>query len=172
MLERRILENILILKLNHKPVNQLDLAMLKALNREIKEFQSSSMRGLILQSESKKIFSAGLDLKTLLMKDSGPLLFRETILNLMSEFQTLVYNILSTPQPTLSLIEGFAPAGGTVLALATDYRVGSSMGFSMGLNEGIFKFIKLRLEWHLQNGFILCFQMLLDHGEILLIQEF
>jgi enoyl-CoA hydratase len=44
-------------------------------------------------------------------------------------------NLLAMPKPTLAAVSGHAIAGGLVLALACDYRLGSDAGWKLGLNE-------------------------------------
>jgi Delta3-Delta2-enoyl-CoA isomerase len=61
--------------------------------------------------------------------------YRIYIKNYMKLFSDCVYELITLPQPTVALIKGHAPAGGTVLSLACDARLGSTAGFAMGLNE-------------------------------------
>ncbi|KAJ3141343.1 dodecenoyl-CoA isomerase [Physocladia obscura] len=53
-------------------------------------------------------------------------------------FQSFVLDIASSKVPTAAAVHGACPAGGTVLALATDYKITAwpaPAKFSMGLNE-------------------------------------
>ena len=140
--------SIKLLKFNFKPVNAMTTELMQELLTDLEEIRHSQTSGLLLASALPKVFSAGLDLKTLVahpefhlngdgMKDSiaRKIAYKNHIKSYMKLFSDCVYSLLTLPQPTVALIKGHAPAGGTVLSLACDARLGSSSGFSMGLNE-------------------------------------
>jgi 3,2-trans-enoyl-CoA isomerase len=129
-------------------VNALTTELMQELLAELKDIQHSNTSGLLLASSLPKVFSAGLDLKTLVAHPEFSLngdgtkdtiarrvAYENHIKSYMKLFSDCVYTLLTLPQPTVALIKGHAPAGGTVLSLACDTRLGSSAGFAMGLNE-------------------------------------
>ncbi|KAJ3312618.1 dodecenoyl-CoA isomerase [Blyttiomyces sp. JEL0837] len=128
------------LKLASPPVNALTSTLLSSLHSTIKALPSHGARAIILSSSVKKVFSAGLDLNTLLKKESeSDNEFKDRIFDYMGGFQDVVAALLSTPLPTVAVVEGNSPAGGTVLCLCCDYRIApedtEGVPFLVGLNE-------------------------------------
>ncbi|KAJ3254638.1 hypothetical protein HK103_007048 [Boothiomyces macroporosus] len=138
------------LTLNHKPVNALEPKLLNELHQELLGIhKNSEIKGLILQSAFPKVLSAGLDLKTLVdhpeffLPDQDRKAttsdylekYKQHITGYMGLFQDVVRLLITVPMPSVAIVRGAAPAGGTVLSLACDERVGSANGFSMGLTE-------------------------------------
>ena len=76
-----------------------------------------------------KVFSAGLDLVTLHAMDRGELE------NFVTTFSAAMIQVLTTPYPLVAAVNGHAVAGGCILALACDYRVGVEGEFKIGMNE-------------------------------------
>ncbi|KAI8902193.1 ClpP/crotonase-like domain-containing protein [Globomyces pollinis-pini] len=147
---KSIENQVCTLKLNSKPVNALDTPLLKQLHSELLELHNDkNIKGLIFGSSLPKVLSAGLDLKTLVdhpdyflpdefRKNNNPNYladYRKHIHQYMGLFQECVKLLVTVPMPSVAVVQGAAPAGGTVLALSCDRRVGSQKGFSMGLTE-------------------------------------
>ncbi|KAJ3391365.1 dodecenoyl-CoA isomerase [Entophlyctis sp. JEL0112] len=87
-----------------------------------------------------QVFSAGLDLSELVLSRGNTQNnnTRESVRTYMTGFQELVAAVAGSKVPTATVVQGACPAGGTVLAMCTDYKVASSLQpgkFSMGLNE-------------------------------------
>lgn len=76
-----------------------------------------------------RIFSAGLDLTGL----DG--LSRDEVEEFVQRFSTLMIQVLTARRPVVAAVNGHAVAGGCILALACDYRVGTDGDFKIGLNE-------------------------------------
>jgi enoyl-CoA hydratase/carnithine racemase len=118
---------VAVLRLNNGTTNAIspelvdDLA--DALHRVKEEF-----KGLILGGGTK-FFSIGFDLPTLLGLD------RPAMTDFYFKFNQVVLDLYTAPLPTACAIAGHAIAGGTILALAADYRFASSGRKLMGLNE-------------------------------------
>lgn len=88
------------------------------------------MRGLVLTSSSKKIFSAGLDLME--MYNPEP----RRLADFWRALQQLFLKLYMTPLVTIAAIEGHCPAGGCFLAMCTDFRVMTNTPLArIGLNE-------------------------------------
>jgi enoyl-CoA hydratase/carnithine racemase len=75
------------------------------------------------------MFSGGLDVPELLM------LGRDGIRAFWTDFFALMRALASSPVPVVAAIEGHSPAGGAVLALHCDYRIGVAGSFRLGFNE-------------------------------------
>lgn len=75
------------------------------------------------------IFSAGLDLVALDALD------RDAFEDFVTLFSRTMIQVLTTPYPLVAAVNGHAIAGGCVLALACDYRVGTEGEFKIGMNE-------------------------------------
>jgi enoyl-CoA hydratase/carnithine racemase len=136
--------------LNLKPVNALTPELLQELHQELHHLHScKTTKGLIFGSAFPKVLSAGLDLKTLVAhpefyipdenrpsKDPDFLSkYKKHITDYMGLFQECVRLFVSLPMPSIAVVRGAAPAGGTVLSLCCDQRFGSTGGFRMGLTE-------------------------------------
>jgi enoyl-CoA hydratase len=76
-----------------------------------------------------KIFCAGLDLVELDALD------RDDFEDFLTRFSRTMVQVLTTPFPLVAAVNGHAVAGGCVLALACDYRVGTQGEFKIGMNE-------------------------------------
>lgn len=76
-----------------------------------------------------KIFSAGLNLTEL-----DPL-GREEMAAFVERFSAVMLEALAAPFPLVAAVNGHAVAGGCVLAMACDRRVGSDGPFKIGMNE-------------------------------------
>lgn len=75
------------------------------------------------------IFSAGLNLVAL---DS---LDRDAMEDFIETFSVMMVRALTAPYPLIAAVNGHAVAGGCVLAMACDHRVGVSGDFKVGMNE-------------------------------------
>jgi enoyl-CoA hydratase len=74
-------------------------------------------------------FSGGLDLKTL------PTLPRAEFQSTLMQFSRLCHTLLTFPRPVVAAVTGHAIAGGTVLLLCCDHRIGEAGEFKIGLSE-------------------------------------
>ena len=128
---------IATLTLQSSPVNALTSSVLLSLNEQLNHLQSLDIKGLILCSRFPKIVSAGLDLNTLSKKENETRNeFHTRFSQYMSEFQTAASLLLQVRVPTIGIVRGASPAGGCVLMLCCDYRIGSrTSSLSIGLNE-------------------------------------
>jgi 3,2-trans-enoyl-CoA isomerase len=116
------------LRLNRPPVNALNLELMAALRQAVEAAPHNGVRALILSGAPGR-FSAGLDVPLLLGMD------RTAIAALWRELYGLLKALASSPIPIAAAITGHAPAGGTVLPLFCDWRVGAQGDFKLGLSE-------------------------------------
>ena len=116
------------LRLARPPVNALDPEMVDTLLEAVRSAQTDGTRALVL-SGSPGLFSAGLDLPVLLQLD------RDGMIGFWNHLFGLLEALARSPIPVASAITGHSPAGGTVIALFTDYRVMARGDYKLGLNE-------------------------------------
>ena len=116
------------LRLARPPVNALDPALMAALRAGLAGARAAGREAVVLSGAPGR-FSGGLDVPALL------LLGRDEIRNTWKTFFALLRELAASPVPTVAALTGHSPAGGTVLALFTDYRVMAEGPFLMGLNE-------------------------------------
>ena len=128
MLERIRHNDILELRLARPPVNALNAELLAALREAVASAPAEGARGLII-SGGPTVFSAGLDVPTLLSLDRGDLEAS------WREFFGAMETIARSPLPSVAAIAGHAPAGGAVLSTVCEYRVMARGPFRIGLNE-------------------------------------
>ena len=114
----------------------MDRPPANALNRELTEkllaaFETARMDGAraIVLTGRPGIFSGGLDVPELLVLD------RRQMESFWSLFFALTRQLAASPVPVIAAISGHAPAGGAVLALQCDWRIGVTGKFRIGLNE-------------------------------------
>lgn len=110
------------------PVNALSLELLQALRGAVESSVHDGVRGIVLSGASG-IYSAGVDIPTLLGKD------RRGVREYWGELFALCATLARAPIPLAAAVTGHAPAGGAVLALFCDYRVMAEGAFKIGLNE-------------------------------------
>ncbi|CAL1271248.1 unnamed protein product [Larinioides sclopetarius] len=122
------------LVLQKPPVNSLNLEMLQKLTSTIKDLERKKMRGIIITSDSTKVFCAGLDI-TELYKPS-----EEKLRVFWKAFQTFWKTLYSTPLITVAAVNGHAPAGGCVMLLSCDHSIMVNSDFLLGLNESLLGF--------------------------------
>ncbi|KAI9319563.1 ClpP/crotonase-like domain-containing protein [Zopfochytrium polystomum] len=124
--------------LSSPPVNALTPTLLESLRVAVRGLPAAGAKGFILSSTSQKVFSAGLDLNLLLKGESESYAeFFTRTRAYVAGLQEAARELLSSDLPSVAMVEGAAPAGGTVMSLCCDYRVSpqSSPNFFIGLNE-------------------------------------
>lgn len=129
MITCQIEGGIATLILNRPKVNAINGEMVNQLQSHLDELITEKrIKGIILTG-IPGFFSAGLDVLELFP------LNREEILKFWTRFNRLLITLFTYPKLIFSAISGHSPAGGTVLAIMTDYRVMASGKFKIGLNE-------------------------------------
>lgn len=96
-------------------VNALSLAFLDELAEGLDEALDTDQP--VVMTGNGKAFSAGLDLQEV------PTLEEEGLRDLFSRFERVLVPILTAPVPVTAALDGFAIAGGAIIALSCDYRV-------------------------------------------------
>lgn len=116
------------IQMGRPPVNALNLDLLRALQKALKDAVSNGARGIVL-SGAQGMFSAGVDVPALLKCD------RSGVREYWREFFATCAEIAHLPVPIAAAITGHSPAGGAVLSLFCDYRVMAEGPYRIGLNE-------------------------------------
>jgi len=119
-----------IIQINRGKVNAINFQMVEELSKAFHSFkEEEAIRGVILTG-IPHFFTAGLDVIGLYSYDEA------TIKKFMVAFGELYLALVKFPKPLIAAITGHAPAGGTVFAIACDYRVmADGDKYTIGLNE-------------------------------------
>ena len=119
------------LKLQKPPVNTFDKHMLELFVQTLHEIEADpDVDGIILTSDNPKVYSAGLDLQSLLQPTEAQFAGFWTALE---DFVAAYY---TSPLYVVAAIRGSAPALGAILAVGADYRLmEDGEKFRIGLNE-------------------------------------
>ncbi|UCG75876.1 MAG: enoyl-CoA hydratase/isomerase family protein [Gemmatimonadota bacterium] len=120
---------IAVVRLARPPVNAVDLGLAGELERALDEVAGDARAQAVVLAGSEGCFSAGLDLKAL--PAYGPEEQRELVLG----FGRALVRLYAYPRPVVAAVDGHAIAGGLILAIACDYRVGGRGAYRFGLTE-------------------------------------
>ncbi|HET6566000.1 MAG TPA: enoyl-CoA hydratase/isomerase family protein [Xanthomonadales bacterium] len=115
------------IQLDRPPANALNRELVDQLTGQLNEAADSC--GAVVISGRPGMFSAGLDVPSLLQED------RDGMVEFWKSFAMLTRTIAFMPVPTVFALTGHCPAGGIVLALYGDYRIMSAGKFKTGMNE-------------------------------------
>jgi enoyl-CoA hydratase len=115
---------IAVLRMNHGPVNALDLELLAALPGALADVADAPA---VVLTGTGRCFSAGVDLKRIV--DGGP----GYVAKFLPALSTAALALFDHPRPTVAAVNGHALAGGCVLAAACDLRLMSAG--TIGLTE-------------------------------------
>lgn len=119
---------IRVLRLAKPPVNALGPELVTALRDALDTAFGDGVAALVLAG-GPKVFSAGLDVPTLLT------LPRDELLLFWRDFFGVASRLARSPVPVAAAVDGHSPAGGAVLALFCDTRIMARGPFQIGLNE-------------------------------------
>src|SRR2546429_2794098 len=117
-----------ILPLDRPPANAENEELLGDLGTALAEARGSDAVRAIVLTGAGRFFSGGFALSTPRRDDDSGHLFRNL-------FRATHLALLALPKPTVAMVNGHAIAGGLVLALACDYRLGVDGDYRIGLNE-------------------------------------
>lgn len=117
-----------VLTLDRPPANAEDESLLTDLSSALdRAAEDSAVRALVLTGRGR-FFSGGFDLSSA-RREGEPIVVMTTL------FRDVHVKLLTVPKPTLAMMNGHAIAGGLVLVLACDYRLGLDGDYKIGLNE-------------------------------------
>lgn len=121
-------DGVRVLLLDAPPANALGEQLLGDLSEALDDAaQRSDVRAVVL-SGAGRFFSGGFDL-------AAPRRDAARVRSLRDLYRDAHVKLLSLPKPTVAMVNGHAVAGGLVLALACDYRLGRKGDYRVGLNE-------------------------------------
>ena len=117
-----------VLTLDRPPANALDETLLAELAAALAAARDDDhVRALVLTGAGA-FFSGGFDLV-------APHRDQEAARALRALYRDTHASLLAFPKPTVARLAGHAVAGGLVLVLACDYRLGREGDYRVGLNE-------------------------------------
>ena len=122
MIEHSAADGVAVLTLARPPVNALDLELLDALTKALRE-----QDGPVVITGTGSCFSAGVDLRAIL--DGGDAYTRAFLNSLVAAFLA----VFEHPAPVVAAVNGHAIAGGCVIAMAADVRLMSAG--TIGISE-------------------------------------
>ena len=129
MIKTKLDNSILTIHINRPKVNAINMDMIKSMSNVLdSSIKNPNIKGVILTG-SEGIFSGGLDLIELADKN------KQYMTEFWDMFSNLLIKIYSFPKVIFSAISGHSPAGGTVIAIMTDYRIMTKGKYFIGLNE-------------------------------------
>ena len=136
-----------MLTLDRPPANAIDETLLNDLGTAIDAARvDDSVRALVLTGAGA-FFSGGFDFAAPRRDDA-------VAHDLYGRYRDTHVKLLALPKPTVAMVNGHAIAGGLVLVLACDYRLGLEGDYRVGLNEvavgasfprAAFEIVRLRL---------------------------
>lgn len=117
-----------LLTLDRPPANAIEETLLTDLSAALDDARSDdAVRALVLTGAGK-FFSGGLDL-------TAPLRGSESLRLRPELYRDSHLRLLTFPKPTIAMVNGHAIAGGLILVLACDCRLGLNGDYRIGLNE-------------------------------------
>jgi Delta3-Delta2-enoyl-CoA isomerase len=122
--------SVAILRFASGKLNALSPELIEESHRALDALEADPLvRGLVITGGDSRFFSYGLDVARLLTLD------RVAMEPFMESFNRLVSRIFLFPRPVGAAVNGHATAGGLLLTVAADCRVGAEGSFSLGLSE-------------------------------------
>jgi enoyl-CoA hydratase len=119
---------VAVVRIDRPPANAMDLSLLEA-GRRVLEDLATAPSGPVVLAGREGFFSAGMDLKVV------PTLTPEEQPALVMGINRLFAAWYALPRPVVAAVTGHAIAGGLILALCADRRVGTAGPGRYGLTE-------------------------------------
>jgi enoyl-CoA hydratase len=119
--------DLAVIRLDRPPANALTPEVLEEFAALREELAAAEPAAVVVTGRDR-FFSAGVDLKLV------PTMGAEGHRSMVNGINRLVLDWYSFPRPVVAAVTGHAIAGGMVIALCADYRVGASEG-KLGLTE-------------------------------------
>jgi enoyl-CoA hydratase len=123
--------SVTVLHLDRPPVNAIDATFARELDSVFGGLEQNQDVGSVVLTGKGECFSAGLDLKAI--PSLGPTEQKE----LVTAVNALLLRLYAFSKPLVGAVNGHAIAGGLVVALTCDYRVGADADYMLGLTEAL-----------------------------------
>ncbi len=127
-MQLELLEDVALIRINTGKGNAINADWLAKLNALLDDLTKSKARSVVITGHGT-FFSGGLDLPSLLPLD------RPSMQAFIQSFNDTMLRLFEVRLPMIAAINGYAVAGGCVLALQADYRIMADGPFKIGLNE-------------------------------------
>lgn len=119
---------IAVLRIDRPPANAIDLDLANEFAIALEGIETDGLGALVVTGVGN-CFSAGLDLKAL------PTYDRAQQQAMVMQVNRLFGGLYGLPLPTIAAVNGHSIAGGVILTLACDYRIGAEGDYKLGLAE-------------------------------------
>jgi enoyl-CoA hydratase len=145
-------EGVRLLVLARPPANAITPELLNDLKSALDGASKDERVRAVVLTGKGRFFSAGLDLRGGI--DFTAALSPGATADPFAALRDCLVTFLQFPKPTVAMLDGHAIAGGLILVLACDYRLGLDGDYRIGLNEveigasfpkAAFEIVRLRL---------------------------
>jgi enoyl-CoA hydratase/carnithine racemase len=120
---------IAIMRIDRPPANAIDLDLANEFANALDGIENDGGIRALVVTGTGKCFSAGLDLKAI------PAYDRAQQESMVMQVNRLFGGLYGLPVPTIAAVNGHAIAGGVILTLCCDYRIGAEADYKLGLAE-------------------------------------
>jgi enoyl-CoA hydratase len=124
-----VIDSIALLRMDRPPANAIDLEMAAEFETTLASIESRDEIHAVVITGDGNCFSAGLDLKLV------PAYDRAQQQEMVMRVNRLFGRLYALQRPTIAAVNGHAIAGGVILTLACDYRIGAEGDYKLGLAE-------------------------------------
>lgn len=115
--------------MDRPPVNAIDLEVLHEVRETLTALSDDQGVGALVMTGAGRCFCAGVDLKVVPAYDSGR---QQEYVRLVNE---VITGAFAFAKPTVAAVNGPATAGGFILMLCCDYRLGAEGDYPLGVTE-------------------------------------
>ncbi len=122
-------DGIALVRFERPPANAIELESATALEETLVRLEADAGTRAVVLTGYGEFFSAGLDLKV--VPTYGP----EQQRTMVMAINRLVGRLYGLGLPTVAAVNGHAIAGGLVVVLACDFRIGRRGSYRLGLTE-------------------------------------
>jgi len=120
---------IAVLRIDRPPANALDLDVANEFATALEGIETADGVGALVVTGVGSCFSAGLDLKAIPTYNPAQ---QQAMVMLVNRLFGGLYGLAL---PTIAAVNGHSIAGGVILTLACDYRIGAEGDYKIGLAE-------------------------------------